>query len=118
MAEGTPDDLKSRVGEPTVHVELADPASAGRAREALAELGRLEPPNERAPCRVALRAAAGTGAIAPVVRALDEHDVVVESVELEEPSLDDVFVAVTGSHLEGATAPDAEVEAAAIEAPG
>jgi ABC-2 type transport system ATP-binding protein len=104
MAEGTPKTLKARVGEPTVHVELADPASADRAREALAGLGRLEPPDERAPCRVALRTVAGTAAIAPVVRALDEHDVVVESVELEEPTLDDVFVAVTGSHLEGAAA--------------
>jgi ABC-2 type transport system ATP-binding protein len=115
MAEGTPDDLKARVGSPTVHVELADPASAGRARDALAGLGRLEPVNERAPCRVALRTPAGTSAIAPIVRALDEYDVVVESVELEEPTLDDVFVAVTGSHLEGAAEPDAEVEAAAIE---
>jgi ABC-2 type transport system ATP-binding protein len=113
MAEGTPRALKARVGEPTVHVELADAASAARAREALAGIGRLEPPSERAPCRVALRAAAGTGAIAPVVRALDEHGVEVESVELEEPTLDDVFVAVTGSHLEGAAGePDSEVEAA------
>jgi ABC-2 type transport system ATP-binding protein len=108
MAEGTPDALKAKVGEPTVHVELADPANAGRAREALEGLGRLEPPSERSPCRVALRTAAGTGAIAPVVRALDEHDVIVESVELETPTLDDVFVAVTGSHLEGAAAPEPE----------
>jgi ABC-2 type transport system ATP-binding protein len=109
MAEGTPNALKARVGEPTVHVELADPASAGRAREALAGLGRLEPPSERAPCRVALRTVAGKAAIGPVVRALDEHDVVLESVELETPTLDDVFLAVTGSHLEGAAAaPEAE----------
>jgi ABC-2 type transport system ATP-binding protein len=114
MAEGTPRALKARVGEPTVHVELADADSAERARDALAGLGRLEPASERAPCRVALRAAAGTAAIAPVVRALDEHDVEVESVELEEPSLDDVFVAVTGSHLEGAATPDAEIEAAEV----
>jgi ABC-2 type transport system ATP-binding protein len=107
MAEGAPAALKARVGEPTVHVELADPASVDRAREALAGLGRLEPPSERSPGRVALRTAAGTAAIAPVVRALDEHGVIVESVELETPSLDDVFLAVTGSHLEGAAAMEA-----------
>ncbi len=56
-----------------------------------------------------LRTAAGKAAIGPVIRALDEHDVVVESVEVENPTLDDVFAAVTGSHLEGAGA----VEAAA-----
>jgi len=109
VAEGTPTALKARVGDPTIHVELADADSAARAREALDPLGRLEPPSGRAPCRVALRAAAGHGAIAPVIRALDEHGVIVESVEVETPTLDDVFVAVTGSHLEGAAAPEPAV---------
>jgi ABC-2 type transport system ATP-binding protein len=102
VAEGTPDALKARVGEPMLHVELAEAASAGRAREALAGLGSLEPPDPAAPTRVVLRTAAGKGAIAPAIRALDEHDVVLESVEVETPTLDDVFAAVTGSQLEGA----------------
>jgi ABC-2 type transport system ATP-binding protein len=82
-------------------VELADAESAGAAREALGGLGTLDPPNEAAPCRVALRTPAGKGAIAPVIRSLDEARVEVESVEVETPSLDDVFMAVTGTHLEG-----------------
>ena len=111
VAEGTPQELKERVGEPTVHVELADPADAERARHVLGTLGRLDPAEVRRPGRVALRAGAGTGAIAPVVRALDEHDIEIESVEFETPTLDDVFLAVTGSHLEGAAeAPDAGEE--------
>jgi ABC-2 type transport system ATP-binding protein len=105
VAEGTPAALKARLGEPTLHVELTDPASAAGAREALAGLGTLEPQNERTPARVLLRAAGGHSAIAPVIRALDEHGIEVESVEVESPTLDDVFVAVTGSHLEGAGAP-------------
>jgi ABC-2 type transport system ATP-binding protein len=108
VAEGTPAALKSRVGEPTVHIELTDPADVARAREALAPLGALEPPTERAPTRIALRAPGGNGAMAPVIRALDEHDVEVASVEVESPTLDDVFVAVTGSHLEGAGQADPE----------
>ena len=40
-------------------------------------------------------------AIAPVVRALDEAGILVESLELVEPTLDDVFVDKTGQHLEG-----------------
>ena len=35
-----------------------------------------------------------------MIRALDEAGVEVESVEVETPTLDDVFLAVTGSHLE------------------
>jgi ABC-2 type transport system ATP-binding protein len=104
VAEGTPESLKARVGLPAVHVEVADPESAGRAREALAGLGEVEPPSPAAPARVAVRTAAGKAAIAPIVRALDEASVAVESVEVETPTLDDVFMAVTGSHLEGAAA--------------
>jgi ABC-2 type transport system ATP-binding protein len=115
-AEGTPGDLKARVGPPTIHVELAEPGAAGRAREALAALGTLDPPDPRAPTRVALRAGGGTSAIAPVIRALDEHGVEVESVEVEEPSLDDVFMAVTGTRLEGAA--EAEPEEETLGAPG
>ena len=107
VAEGTPESLKARVGQPTVHVEVADPESAERAREALANLGAVEPPNPAAPARVAVRTAAGKAAIAPIIRALDEHEVAVESVEVETPTLDDVFMAVTGSHLEGAAAEEA-----------
>ncbi len=49
----------------------------------------------------------GAAEIAPVVRALDEAGLTVEALDLVEPSLDDVFVAKTGHHLEpeGAEAP-------------
>jgi ABC-2 type transport system ATP-binding protein len=104
VAEGTPSALKARVGEPTLHVELLDADDAARAREALAPLGEVEPPAAGRPTRVALRAAAGNAAIAPAIRLLDDADVEVESVEVESPTLDDVFAAVTGSYLEGAAA--------------
>jgi ABC-2 type transport system ATP-binding protein len=105
VAEGTPAELKSHVGEPTLHLELADPDRAEAARDALADLGTVQPPDPAAPAKVELKTAAGKGAIAPAIRALEEQGVVVDSVEVETPSLDDVFAAVTGSHLEGAGTP-------------
>ena len=51
---------------------------------------------------MAIRAAQGRAAIPAAVRVLDDADIVVESIEVESPSLDDVFAAVTGSTLEGA----------------
>src|SRR5215208_2740200 len=54
VAEGTPEALKARVGQPMLHVELAEAESAGRARDALGGLGRLEPPDPAAPARVVL----------------------------------------------------------------
>jgi ABC-2 type transport system ATP-binding protein len=101
-AEGTPQALKEHVGEPTLHVDLEDAELAGAAREALAGVGELLAPDERLPGRVALRVRAGSRAIAPVVRVLDERGIAVGSVEVESPTLDDVFAAVTGSRLEGA----------------
>jgi ABC-2 type transport system ATP-binding protein len=104
VAEGTPESLKARVGEPTVHVEMSDPDDAARACEALSGLGTVERPTARTPTRIGVRTAAGHAAIAPIVRALDEAGVEVEFVEVESPTLDDVFMAVTGSHLVGAAA--------------
>ena len=59
---------------------------------------------------VELATGGGANQIAPVVRALDEAGILVESLELVEPTLDDVFIAKTGRHLEGAedAAPEAE----------
>ena len=54
-----------------------------------------------------LRTPEGARAIAPVIRALDEAGIEVDAVEVEEPTLDDVFLAVTGH-----TAAEAEAEAA------
>jgi ABC-2 type transport system ATP-binding protein len=62
-----------------------------------------------------LEVEAGAAAIAPVVRALDEAGLQVESLDLMEPTLDDVFVEKTGQHLEGAepgAAPESEPEPA------
>jgi ABC-2 type transport system ATP-binding protein len=101
VAEGTPAELKGKVGKPTVHVVVADPDAAGRAREALGRLGELVPADAALPAVVALPAPNGNGSLAPVVRVLDEEGIEVESIEVLSPTLDDVFLAVTGSHLEG-----------------
>ena len=57
-----------------------------------------------------LRTPEGARAIAPVIRALDEAGIEVDAVEVEEPTLDDVFLAVTGHTA-------AEAEAEAVPAP-
>ena len=106
VAEGTPETLKARVGEPSLQVELAEAADADRARASLETLGALEAPDVRHPARVSLRTAEGKSAIAPAIRRLDEAGVEVASVEVVSPTLDDVFLAVTGSHLEGAGGPE------------
>jgi ABC-2 type transport system ATP-binding protein len=57
----------------------------------------------------------GASDVAPIVRALDEAGLCVESLNLVQPTLDDVFVEKTGRHLEGAgeqqASPDETVSA-------
>ena len=100
VAEGTPAALKARVGEPTVHVELADPASARRGREALATLGDLEPRDRAAPCRVALRTRGRPGGDRRRSSARSTtHGVEVESSRSRRRRSTTCSLAVTGSHL-------------------
>ena len=51
---------------------------------------------------IAVRLTDGTAGLAEVVRALDAEGLVVANLELQQPTLDDVFLAKTGRSLEGA----------------
>ena len=110
VAEGTPASLKARVGEPTVHVELADPASApARARARWPGSGASQPANANAACAGGAADRGRQGGDRPGRSARStSRTSIVEFVEVETPTLDDVFMAVTGSRLEGA----APIEAA------
>jgi ABC-2 type transport system ATP-binding protein len=101
VAEGTPAVLKAEIGHPHLDITLAgNPDDLARAREVLARFGAERPPV--AGCHLSVVVERGAADIAQVVRSLDEAGFLVESLELVEPSLDDVFIAKTGRHLEGA----------------
>jgi ABC-2 type transport system ATP-binding protein len=101
VAEDTPRVLKSQVGRPHLELVLAD-GSAERAEEVLARFGRPLPVKDGAVC---LELQRGASEVAPVVVALEEAGIGVESLDLVQPTLDDVFVAKTGHRLEGAGDP-------------
>ena len=105
-AEGTPAQLKARVGEPTIAFALATPTPEclGEARRALAQFGEVLEADAETPNVVEVRTAQGAGAIAPAVRALDAHGLAVEQISVHTPTLDDVFMAVTGHRLAPAEA--------------
>ncbi len=105
VAEGTPDTLKAEIGNPHIQLHLAD-GSLAEAERALAEIGRLLPPKDGK--LVEVEAPNGAADIPRVVRALDEAGIAVESLELVRPTLDDVFVAKTGYHLEEESEENAE----------
>jgi ABC-2 type transport system ATP-binding protein len=97
VAEGTPEALKAQIGHPHVQLQLAA-GSVTEAEEVCARIGRLLPPKDGK--TVLVEVENGAADIPRVVRALDDAGIGVESLELVRPTLDDVFVAKTGHHLE------------------
>src|SRR5205085_11079530 len=99
VAEGTPRELKARVGDPTLTVVVADAADSPAAAALLDAFGPRVPARAPGQGAVVIRLRGGAAAVADVVRALDEAGVPVAGLDLEEPSLDDVFIAATGRRL-------------------
>jgi ABC-2 type transport system ATP-binding protein len=96
VAEGTPGSLKAEVRRPHLELALAD-GSSEQAEQVCSQFGRPLPSKDG---KVLVELEHGAAQVASVVRALDEAGIAVESLELVEPSLDDVFVEKTGYHLE------------------
>ena len=96
VAEGTPASLKAEIGNPHLEIGLVD-GSPETAAQVCKAFGRPLPERDG---KVLLELEGGAGDVAQVVRALDEAGILVESLELVEPTLDDVFVAKTGEHIE------------------
>ncbi len=99
IARGTPDELKDRVGGERVEVRLASAADGGVAAKALAPLSDEPPTCDAQLVRIAVRRR--NGAIVEAVRRLDGAGVEVDDVALRRPTLDDVFLSLTGRVAEG-----------------
>jgi ABC-2 type transport system ATP-binding protein len=97
VGEGSPAQLKAEVGRPHLEIRLSGDGTE-QAQQILARFGKPLPAKDGA---VLVELERGAAEVAPVVRALDDAGLLVESLDLVEPTLDDVFVAKTGQHLEG-----------------
>jgi ABC-2 type transport system ATP-binding protein len=100
VAEGTPEALKSEVACSTVEAVPSDPAQRGAVASVLERFG--EQTTGFGPGSVAVQLASADGNLAEIVRALDAEGVTLSHLQVHEPTLDDVFLAKTGRHLEGA----------------
>ena len=105
IAQGTPSELKSRVGADMVELHTIDVPTMQRAAEVLASLGMAEPSTDPSTRRCSLAAPGGSKLLPIVVRALDDAAVPVEDIALRRPTLDEVFLALTGHTTTDPTAP-------------
>ncbi len=96
IAQGTPGELKSRAGSDMIELHTRDAESLRPAASILRAIGTGEPTSDPATRRCAVAAPQGARLLPAVVRALDDAAITVEDITLRRPTLDEVFLALTG----------------------
>ena len=98
IASGTSDELKDRVGGERVEVVLEDPADGERALAALAGWSDEPPTAQNGVVSAPVRTRRGV--IAEAVRLLSDEGIGMDDINLRRPTLDDVFLSLTGHAAE------------------
>jgi ABC-2 type transport system ATP-binding protein len=95
IAEGTPGQLKTSVGTGALHVRLRDPERRARAERVLAQVLGVEVQLESDPGELSARVS-DSDRVGHALAELSRSDVAVTEFALGQPSLDEVFLALTG----------------------
>ena len=111
IAAGAPAHLKSRIGGTVIDVGFADPGAARRAHSIVAKFA-CRPPEVNG-SEVRFEVTDGARAIVDALRVLDREGVAPTTIAVREPSLDDVFLALTGRRVEPDAAPEEATRGAA-----
>ncbi len=94
IAEGSSDELKDKVGGERLELRLDDPSQCADAMAILAELSDDAPWNDDGTVAISVRE--HRGAIAEAVRRLDRRGIGIDDIAIRRPTLDDVFLSLTG----------------------
>jgi ABC-2 type transport system ATP-binding protein len=97
IAEGSPDDLRSRVGGDRLDVVVRDPADLAAVAALLGRALDARPTVDPGAQRVSVPAPDRIDTLTRAVRALDGSGARVADVGVRRPSLDEVFLSLTGS---------------------
>jgi ABC-2 type transport system ATP-binding protein len=97
VRQGALSDLKAEVDVPRLVITVDEPTRE-RARAVLAAFGTERPAPQDA---IAIGLDGGQTMLTRVIRALDDENVVIGTVRLDSPTIDDLFAAVAGRQLEG-----------------
>ena len=98
IAEGTPGELKSQVGGERLDIHLCDQRRGEEAVAALGSIASDRPFLEDGSVRVPVAERRGT--IADAVRRLDDAGIAIDDISVSSPTLDDVFLKLTGHAAE------------------
>ncbi len=94
IARGTAAELKSELGATVVEIGFADGAAAGRAVDVVRPFGALTGPDDAH--RLQLTVDDGPRVLVEILRGLDAADLAPARLAVREPSLNDVFLSLTG----------------------
>jgi ABC-2 type transport system ATP-binding protein len=95
VAEGTPDELKASAGASSLHLRLADPGQAPHAREAIRAVLAVDAiPSPEGGCITA--PIDEPDRVADLLMALRDRGIKLAGLSMHKPTLDQVFLAITG----------------------
>jgi ABC-type multidrug transport system ATPase subunit len=97
VAAGTLGSLKASIGRDVIEVALADGARLGQLSQILQQVTSEVPRLDRSGRRARVSTTDGTSDLAAVVRSLSDAAIAVDEVGLRRPTLDDVFLTLTGA---------------------
>lgn len=100
VAEGTSEQLKDRLGGNVLDVRVSKRADLDRAVSLIAQLGNGSPRTDPDLNQVLLPIKGGASVLVAAGRALEDHGVALDDLGIRRPSLDDVFLAITGHTTE------------------
>jgi ABC-2 type transport system ATP-binding protein len=106
IAEGTADDLKSQVGGERLEITVAEEAQVRAAAELLGPLAASELTVDEGRRSLVVPVSGGAAVLADALRLLDAAGVRVDDVGLRRPTLDDVFLTLTGHMAEVRSEPE------------
>jgi ABC-2 type transport system ATP-binding protein len=104
IAAGTPGELKQRAGRDVIEVHVREREELAHVAGALARLGADAPQIDESTRRVTIGVPSGTERLMGGLRALDELGIEIDDIALRRPTLDEVFLALTGRPQTGAAA--------------
>ena len=110
IAMGTADELKSKVGGERLDIVATDEGDVGIILAALADLGSEQPSIDGK--QICLPVATGPKALMEALRRIDDREIELHDVALRRPTLDDVFLALTGHAAEDDSQQDTPTEEA------
>lgn len=100
IALDTPKNLKSKIGGDVIEIHLTDPSLTSNAVQAIRKYGKGDPVVEVESGKIVLPVDGGASVLTAVVRELDANQIAIDDLNFRRPSLDEVFITLTGrQHL-------------------